>query len=73
MRVRIVLAVLVLALTAGCATVEPMAWERAHLARPDMAWDPDPVQATHRNHTYTSKEHSTGSASAGGGGCGCSN
>ena len=70
---RSVILVLVLAL-AGCANLsEPKAWERGNLARPDMAWDPDPMQATQRNNTYTSKEHSTGSASAGGGGCGCSN
>jgi hypothetical protein len=72
MMIRILLAVLVLALSA-CSTASPKAWERAHLARPDMAWDPDPVQAAHRNHTYTSKEHATGAAAVGGGGCGCSN
>lgn len=65
-------AVLVLALAmAGCAV--PKAWERGHLANPEMAWEPDPVLALQRNHTYVSKEHSSGTASAGGGGCGCSN
>jgi hypothetical protein len=38
-----------------------------------MAWDPDPMAAAQRNHTYTSKEQATGGASVGGGGCGCSN
>jgi starvation-inducible outer membrane lipoprotein len=60
-------------LLAGCASTPPAAWERGTLARPEMAWDPDPVQSAIRNHTYTSKEHATGGASAGGGGCGCSN
>lgn len=72
MMIRIVLAALLLALSA-CSTTSPKAWERGTLAKPEMAWDPDPVQAAIRNHTYTSKEHSTGGASVGGGGCGCSN
>ena len=36
-----------------------------------MAWDPDPVDAAIREHTYNSKEAATGSATVGGGGCGC--
>jgi hypothetical protein len=72
MMIRILLGALLLALSA-CSTVSPKAWERGDLARPDMAWDPDPMQASQRSHVYTSKEHSTGGASAGGGGCGCSN
>lgn len=72
MTTRLLLGLLLLWL-AGCATTPPAAWERGHLARPDMAWDPDPMQAAQRAHTYTSKEHSTGGAAVGGGGCGCSN
>ena len=56
-------------LFSGCATVKP--WERGRLARPEMAWDVDPMLAAHRNHTYFSKEGSSGEASAAGGGCGC--
>jgi hypothetical protein len=62
----------ILVLTA-CAGAPPKAWERGHLARPEMAWDPDPLEATLRGHTYTSKEAATGGANVGGGGCGCSN
>jgi hypothetical protein len=69
---RLLIAFLALAL-AACATTPPQAWERGHLAKPEMAWDPDPGQAAIRSHTYTSKEQATGGASAGGGGCGCSN
>jgi hypothetical protein len=58
---------------AGCSTAPPKAWERGHLAKPEMAWDPDPMAATYRSHAYVSKEHSSGGASVGGGGCGCSN
>jgi hypothetical protein len=56
-------------LASGCANVK--AWERADLARPDMAWDVDGVTASQSNHIYFSKEGSLPGASAGGGGCGC--
>ena len=70
MRVR--LAVLAAALlAAGCAA--PRAWERGALAAPEMAWEPDPLLASYRDHTHTSKEQASGGASAGGRGCGCSN
>lgn len=58
-------------LLAGCAA--PKAWERGALAAPEMAWEPDPLLATQRDHTYLSKEQASGGASAGGGGCGCAN
>jgi hypothetical protein len=42
------------------------------LARPDMAWDPDPLEATRRGHVYFAKEATpTHGSGAGGGGCGC--
>ena len=46
-------------------------WERAVLARRDMAWDPDELEAARRSHTFFSKEASLPGGSAGGGGCGC--
>lgn len=57
----------------GCAFNPPEAWERGNLAKPEMAWDPDPLTAEYREHTYNSKEQAKGGASVGGGGCGCSN
>ncbi len=56
-------------LLTGCAKVKP--WERETLARSDMAWEPDPLQAKRRAHIYWSKEASLPGGSAGGGGCGC--
>ena len=53
----------------GCAKVKP--WERDQLAREDMRWDPDPLEATRRNHVYWAKEASLPGGGAGGGGCGC--
>ena len=60
-------------LASGCSSMQPKAWERGDLARPEMAWDPDPVDALIRAHTADSKEAAAGGASVGGGGCGCSN
>lgn len=53
----------------GCAAVKP--WEREHLARTDMGWDPDRLEAQRRSHVYFSKEASLAGSGGGGGGCGC--
>lgn len=58
-------------LLSGCSAMEPKAWQRGDLAQPEMAWDPDPLDAAMRQHTYDSKEAASGSATVGGGGCGC--
>ncbi len=60
---------LVTALCTACETVEP--WQRGTLARPDMAWQPDVMEATLNDHIYFSKEASSGGGQAAGGGCGC--
>lgn len=54
---------------AGCANVSP--WERSYLAKPEMAFDPDPAAARLMQHTYLSKEAASGGYGVGGGGCGC--
>jgi hypothetical protein len=54
---------------AGCAPVRP--WERDVLARPDMAFDADDLEARRRSHVFFSKEGSLQGGGAGGGGCGC--
>ena len=57
---------------AGCATMAPpQPWERGNLARPEMQFDPDPLDTKITQHIYTSKEAATGGYGAGGGGCGC--
>jgi hypothetical protein len=56
---------------AGCTGMQPKAWQRGHLARPAMAWDPDPMDAAIRTRTYVGKEAASGGATAAGGGCGC--
>ena len=59
----------VLALASACTAVRP--WERDELAKPEMAWDPDPIEAAQRGHIFFSKEGSLPGGGAGGGGCGC--
>ena len=63
--------VLILCLTAlgACTPVQP--WERGYLARPEMAWQPDGLEAALNKHIFFSKEASSWGSSTAGGGCGC--
>ncbi len=65
------LACAVLAGLGGCATQTVQPWQRGQLARWDMRWDPDPLQAAMNEHAYISKEGTSGEIGAAGGGCGC--
>ena len=58
-----------MAFLAACAQVAP--YQRAYLARDDMALDPNPGLAKAIEKTYSAKEAALGGASVGGGGCGC--
>jgi hypothetical protein len=70
--VDVVALVLAAALLAGCATLEsPKPWEKGQLAKPEMQFDPDPLEARMNQHIYTSKEGASGGYGVGGGGCGC--
>ena len=56
----------------GCATFDPpKPWEKGELARPEMQFDADPLEAKATQHVYTSKEGASGGYGVGGGGCGC--
>lgn len=46
-------------------------WERGALARPQMALEPDGLDAALMRHTFASKEAASGGYGVGGGGCGC--
>ena len=66
------LCVLALAAIAGCATMSPpQPWEKGDLAKREMQFDPDPLDAKATQHIYTSKEGAGGGYGVGGGGCGC--
>jgi hypothetical protein len=57
---------------AGCAALSPpQAWEKGELAKREMQFDPDPLDAKATQHVYTSKEGAGGGYGVGGGGCGC--
>lgn len=59
-------------LLGACVSLEPVQpWQRGDLARPEMAFEPDPLQASYRRHVDFSKEAASGGATLGGGGCGC--
>ena len=53
----------------ACADVKP--WQKGHLAKKQMAFDPDPAETKYIQHMYTSKEAASGGYGIGGGGCGC--
>ena len=66
------LCVIALLAMAACATfAPPQPWEKGDLAKPEMQFDPDPLEAKATTHTYTSKEGAGGGFGVGGGGCGC--
>ena len=68
-RSALIAAGLMLGACATTTTVEP--WERGRLARWDMQWTPDPLEAALAEQVNASKEGSTGTLGAAGGGCGC--
>ena len=47
------------------------AWEKGNLARPEMAFIPDPLEQRLSDHTYFAKEASSSGSAVSGGGCGC--
>ena len=71
MSVTVALAVLIIG-SSGCALITPVqAWEKGVLARPEMTFEGDRLDAAFTEHTYFSKEAASGGAGVGGGGCGC--
>jgi hypothetical protein len=69
----LLLAVCVLALQTGCASIEPWVkpYERDKLADPIMAFGRHPVALQHVAHVQDSREAAKGANGSGGGGCGC--
>jgi hypothetical protein len=69
---RVQVVALAVACTAGCASIEPpRAWEKQYLARPEMTFDANRLDARNAQHIYQSKEGAAGGFGVGGGGCGC--
>lgn len=68
---RVILAVVLGALGAGCATARVEPWQRERLAKPKMQVAPDRLGTIVELHVYEYREGSTGGYGSGGGGCGC--
>ena len=70
---RALLAGLLLASLAGCATPTPWVkpYERDRLADPIMAWDRDAISSAYLDNIRESREGSRGATGGAGGGCGC--
>ena len=61
-----------LACSSGCALIQPVApWQKGMLARPEMSFEADRLDAAFNEHVYSSKEAAAGGSGVGGGGCGC--
>ncbi len=64
--------VLLLASTlAGCSSLGVQPYERSLLSKKSMQLNAYPLETALDDHTYFSKEASTGGRGFGGGGCGC--
>lgn len=59
----------IMALGAGCTTVEP--WQRRTLSSAAMRGDRDPAGNLLVEHMWFSREAAAGGRGVGGGGCGC--
>jgi Domain of unknown function (DUF4266) len=58
-------------LLSGCSNLGVKPWERDLLAKKSMQLNAYPLESASDDHTYFSKEASTGGRGFGGGGCGC--
>jgi hypothetical protein len=70
MRTRLAAVIAVLAL-GGCTLAPVQPWEKGMLAKPAMGFERDRLEAAYAEHTYSSKEGTSGGSAVGGGGCGC--
>jgi hypothetical protein len=56
----------------GCANlVKVEAFEKGDLAKEEMTFGGNPLEAKFHEHIYNSKESASGGSGIGGGGCGC--
>jgi hypothetical protein len=64
-------ALILTALAVSACSIGPKPWQKDLLARPEMQVDPYPLKTAADDHTYFSKEASSGGRGFAGGGCGC--
>lgn len=70
-KTRFLFGVLIVSLLSGCSNWGVKPWERDLLAKKSMQLNAYPLESASDDHTYFSKEASTGGRGFGGGGCGC--
>lgn len=68
---KIILLIVTVISTTGCANLGVEPWERELLAKKEMSLNANPIDASLDDHIYFSKEASSGGKGFGGGGCGC--
>lgn len=68
---KIILLGLLLLATQGCASLGVQPWERDLLSQEEMIFGSDAVELGYEQHTYFSKEATSGGSGFSGGGCGC--
>ncbi len=75
MRTSLVLILLAMLGTSGCASVQIEPWvkpyERANLADPIMSFGRDPLADSYLQHVFESREGARGAVGGAHGGCGC--
>lgn len=69
---RLAAVLLASAALSACSTIQAVKpWEKGNLAKPEMTFESDPLEAQYTEHIFSSKEAASGGAGVGGGGCGC--
>lgn len=72
MKPTLCLSICFVALLGGCSNLGQVSpWEKGNLAKPSMTFEGDPLDQRFMQHSYGSKENSSGGYGVGGGGCGC--
>ena len=62
---------IILNLATACSSLGVKPWEKGELSKKEMQFGSTPLQSGFEDHTYFSKEGSSGGRSFSAGGCGC--
>jgi Domain of unknown function (DUF4266) len=69
--VKMILLIVAAMLLQGCASLGVEPWERDLLSQDEMIFGSDSMELGYEQHTYFSKEATSGGSGFSGGGCGC--
>jgi hypothetical protein len=69
--VKYLIALLFSSLIVGCTTTKVEPWDKDLLSEEAMTFGANPIQKAYEQHTYFSKEATSGGSGFSGGGCGC--